>query len=135
MSTHDLPGLLGEIAEVAGLTAALALADKVGGTQVDIPHKSRPDHWLVRCVGQEAADKICKHMTTLGEDGRPRGARGVLIPRGPMGLMAKARRRLAEELRAGTSVREAARRAGLSERTAWTIKKSLGGDPDQGSLF
>lgn len=135
MSDHGLPGLLGEIAEVAGLAAALAIADAKGGTQVDIPRRARSDHWLVRLVGQETADRICDHFTITDADGRTRGARGVMIPRGPMGLMAKAKRRLADELRAGTSVREAALRSGLSERTAWTVKKALGSDPNQISIF
>jgi hypothetical protein len=134
-----LPGILADIAEVAGLQAALALADQYGGTQVDIPRHAHDQHWLVRCVGREAADRICAHMTIMDADGRTRGARGVLIPRGPMALMRKARRRLADEIRAGRSVRDASRIAGLSERTGWYVKAEIDGqrrrDPDQGDLF
>jgi phage terminase small subunit len=61
----------------------------------------------------------------------------VVIPRGPAGCLTKARRRLAEELIAGTSAREAARRAGLSERAAFRMRAKLREDDDgpQGRLF
>ena len=139
MTGHDLPGLLGELVEVIGLEATLQLADQYGGIQVDIPRRARPDHWLVRCIGQEKSDALCRYMTIIDADGRAKGARGVLIPRGPMGLMRKAKRRLAQEIAAGRSVREAARIAGLSERTGWYVAARIRGnrrnDPDQGCLF
>lgn len=133
-ASYGLTGILAEIAEIAGLPAVLALCDQYGGTQVDIPREAGPDHWLTACVGPDAAAAICAYMTITDADGRRRGARGVLIPRGPMAMMRQAKRRLLRELEAGTSVREAARRAGLTERTAWYAKAKLrnGG---QGQLF
>ncbi|MCV0428856.1 MAG: hypothetical protein K5905_25660 [Roseibium sp.] len=135
--TDELPGLLGEIAEVAGLPAALAIAEQVGGTRVTIPSHAMNDHWLVELVGREAADKICDHFRTLSPDQREAGARHVIIPRGPAGCLTKARTRLAKELEAGTSAREAARRAGLTERTAWRMRAKLRDEENskQGSLF
>lgn len=131
------PGLLGEIAEVAGETAALSIAERVGGTRVSIPARCSAGHWLVDTVGQEAADKICTHFRTLSPDHREAGARHVVIPRGPAGCLAKARQRLARELEAGASAREAARRAGLSERAAFRMRARLKADEnsDQGNLF
>lgn len=131
-ASHGLDGILGEIADVAGIAAALALADQYGGTQVHFPRSVTPDHWLVQCVGTEAAKSICDYMTVTDADGRRKGQRGVLIPRGPMAIMRQAKRRLVRELEAGTSVRVAARRAGLGERTAWYTKAKL---KDQGDLF
>lgn len=134
--SNDLPGLLGEIAEVAGLAAALALAERVGGTRVTIPSRAGDDHWLVETVGREAADLICDHLRILAPDGREAGARHVQIPLGPTGLLANARVRLVKELEAGTSAREAARRVGMSERTAFRMRARLRGDDDsQGELF
>lgn len=134
--SEQLPGLLGEIAEIAGLEAALAIAEEVGGTRVSIPARVADDHWLVKTAGREAAEKICDHLRILSPDGREAGARHVVIPRGPTGLMAKARTRLAKELEAGTSAREAARRSGLSERTAWRMRARLQDEDDsQGKLF
>lgn len=132
----ELPGLLGEIAEIAGLSAALALAERVGGTRVTIPARAPDGHWLVKTVGREAADKICDHLRILAPDGREAGARHVVIPSGPAGCLAKARKRLVRELEAGTSAREAARRTGLSERTAFRMRARLREEDDsQGTLF
>lgn len=134
--TDALPGLLGEIAEVAGLSAALTIAETVGGTRVSIPARATDSHWLVETVGREAADKICNHFRTLSPEGREAGARHVIIPRGPAGCLAKARTRLAKELENGTSAREAARRAGLSERAAFRMRAKLRTEDDsQGKLF
>lgn len=132
-----LTGILAELAEVAGVEAVLALCDRYGGTQVNVPRVAGPDHWLTQCVGAEAAAAICHYMTVTDADDHSRGARGVLIPRGPMALTRQAKQRLVRELQAGTSVREAARRAGLTERTAWYAKAALKGTKksDQGSLF
>lgn len=137
MNDDLFPGLLGEIAEVAGDVAALAIAERVGGTRVSIPARANPDHWLVETVGSEAADKICDYFRTLSPDQREAGARHVIIPRGPAGCLAKARRRLAQELQSGTSAREAARRAGLSERAAFRMRAQIKADEDsnQGNLF
>lgn len=130
-----LPGILGEIAAVAGEDAAIAIADRRGGTRVLIPRRAPDGHWLVEAVGRQKADAIGRHFSVEDADGKPIGTFEVYLPLGPHGALRRARRRLADELRAGTSGREAARRAGLTERTAWRIKRRLGADPDQGDLF
>lgn len=137
-SFDGLPENLREIAEVAGLEAAMVLARKYGGTQVNIPRKVGPKHWLVTDVGSKAAEAICKHYSVVDADGHAVGRFRLLIPRGPAGLMAQARQRLAKELQSGeVSVRQAARRAGLGERAAWRMKAKLrdGGTGNQGELF
>ena len=50
-----LPGVLAEIAAVAGEDAALAVAAAHGGTQVYIPPAPARDHWLARLVGHALA--------------------------------------------------------------------------------
>ncbi|SOC26925.1 hypothetical protein [Stappia indica] len=133
----DLPGLLADIADVAGLDAAMTLAEAVGGTRVTIPARVPHDHWLVRTVGRKAAEAICNHFRTLSAEGREAGARHIVIPKGPAGCLDKARRRLAKELHNGASAREAARRAGLSERAAFRMRARMREDENgpQGRLF
>jgi transposase-like protein len=125
MPDELLPGLLGEIAEAAGISAALAMAERVGGTRVNIPARARDDHWLVEIVGRSAADKICDHFRTLSAELRESGARHIVIPRGSTSPMAKVRRKLICELESGASAREAARRVGVSERTAFRMRARL----------
>jgi hypothetical protein len=134
---EGLPGLLAEIAEVAGLDAAMTLAEAVGGTRVTIPARASADHWLTTTVGPKAAEAICDHFRILSAEGREAGARHVVIPRGPAGCLEKARLRLARELDKGVSAREAARRAGLSERAAFRMRARMKTEEnaDQGKLF
>lgn len=130
-----LPAILAEIAEIAGLEAALAIADRRGGARVLIPRHAPDDHWLVEAVGREAADAICHHFAVDGADGKPLGTYEVYLPLGPHGALKRARRRLVSELENGASVRQAARKAGLTERTGWRIKRRLQSKSDQGELF
>lgn len=138
-SFAGLPPNLREIAEVAGLEAAMALARAYGGTQVTIPRRVGPKkHWLVECVGRKAAEKICDHYCVRDADGHAIGRFRMLIPLGSTGIMAQARLQLAQQLQSGElSVRKAARRAGLGERAAWRMKARMrsGGNSDQGDLF
>lgn len=118
-SFDGLPGILQEIAEIAGIEVAMALADEVGGTRVDIPARAKPGDWLSKIVGHAAATKIAEHYRIVNADGRESGAYRVVIPLGPKSIMAKAKERLVRELEQGASPRVAARRAGMSERSAW----------------
>lgn len=58
-----LPGILAEIADVAGEEAALAVARVRGGTQIYIPPKPANDHWLCKLIGQEEAAAVCDKLT------------------------------------------------------------------------
>ena len=59
-----LPGVLAEIAEIAGRDAAMGLALKKGGQDLRIPRPEKllEDHPLAEAVGFEAARKIAKHF-------------------------------------------------------------------------
>ncbi len=120
--TKVLPGVLQEIAEVAGEAAALSIAARQGGRRVYIPAESRlflddprDTYWLVECVGIEAARKICKHFEVDG-----RGQR-IDIPLHVGGTYRQFVRSLAERLhkldREGKSSTEIARQLGLTQRT------------------
>jgi len=77
-----LPTVLAEIADAAGIDAAIDLARAYGGQTVYVPSRPKPDHWLVDTVGREAAEKICDHYRV-----RDSGAR-LLIPLARPSLLA-----------------------------------------------
>lgn len=127
-SFAGLPELLAEIAEVAGLEAALALAKAKGGQRVYIPAHPRVGNWLVEAVGLEAAEKICEHFRTYDPDGERHSehSTAVVVPLGPeRSLMKRALSELDKHLAAGLSARDAAQRAGLHERTAFRARRRM----------
>ena len=99
-----LPGVLAEIAEVAGRAAALQIALAHGGEDafhIPRPEHLGPDHPLTSLVGAEAARVIARRC----------GGGPVYIPR--------ASRALAPWLAGqGLTTAEIAARLGLSRRTA-----------------
>lgn len=105
-----LSGVLAEIAAVAGEAAALAIADARGGTQVYIPPRPRPGHWLCELVGEQAAQKIADRLT-CGV-----GGMRVDLPLGPCGHQARARTRVDRMLVAERSERDIARATGYTTR-------------------
>ena len=136
-SFDGLPSIIREIADVAGLDAAMALAESYGGTIVYIPHRVGAKHWLVDAVGRKAADAICAHYRILDADGRAVGLR-LQIPLAGTGVMAKAIRRLAKLLETGTvTPPRAARLCGVHDRTAWRVKAKMqpSEDDPQGRLL
>lgn len=128
----SLPGLLGEIADIAGVDVAMEVARSHGGTRVSIPPEAEPDHWLVKLVGFDVADRICRGLAIIDADGRPGAIRREVLPIGPNSVMKRARRIAAEALENGDSGREAARQSGLHERTIWRMKAK---NKNQGELF
>lgn len=123
-----LPPLLNEIADIAGVVAAVQIAEARGGTRVHFPARAPDGHWLVELVGREAADKLCDHFRATAA-----GGSYVLIPVGPKNFYARARRR-AIELRGEKSASAIALALGVTERVVykWWADKP---DDRQGSLF
>lgn len=130
----QFPGILAEIAEVVGTEATWAIIRQCGGTRVTFPAHPDPDHWLSRLIGYEAALTLGRHFAVGSPDGRETGLHGVVLPVGPNSIQRVAQRRLAAEIKAGKSVRAAAREVGVHERTAWRVNAKLKND-DQGELF
>ena len=128
----SLPGLLGDIADIVGPEIALEIARSRGGTRISIPPRAESDHWLSHLVGLETADQICKGLATMDAEGNMRGVSQEIIPLGAASLLKRARKQARDALGDGMSARDAARSAGLHERTIWRIKAK---DKDQGSLF
>jgi hypothetical protein len=111
----DLPPLLAEIAEVAGLDAALAIAEAKGGQEVFVVAHLRPDNWLLKAVGREKAEIISAHFCS----GRLR--QKLTVPIGPAGSYLAWRRRTAKALADAASndasANEMAAAAGVTTRT------------------
>lgn len=132
--SHQLPGLLAEIADVAGIDAALAVADAVGGRRAYIPRQPGPEHWLTIAVGASNAARIADHFTT-GRTGAE-----LEFPLGPGGSYNRERRRRARQIAdlvdRGLQSTEIARQAGITRRGAQMAKARITGpaDPKQGKL-
>ena len=54
-----LPGMLSIVARIAGVDAALRLAEAHGGTRLYVPRDVRPGHELARVLGVQAARLVC----------------------------------------------------------------------------
>lgn len=59
-----LPGVLAEIAEIAGRDAALDLALALGGTSIYVPHADRlhPRHRLCAALSADAARRVAERF-------------------------------------------------------------------------
>lgn len=123
-----LPAVLQEIAEVAGLDAAWALARAKGGTTIFLPRRVGHRHWLAEIVGYEAARKICDHFRSNHQE-------RVVVP---MAAASQRDLRWREVLsNPDLSINDTAERLGVHGRTvsrhrAKLISKKSG---DQGDLF
>lgn len=135
--TEKLPGVLAEIAEVAGETAALMIAAKHGGRRVYFPSVKalHEGQWLFECVGAEMARKICAHFEVDG-----RGQR-IDIPLHVGGTYRQFVRSVAERVHAldreGKSSTEISRKLGLTQRTVHRHRARHGKPKNdkQGKLF
>ena len=122
-----LPPLIVEMAEVAGLAAALDIARERGGNRIYIPAKAADEHWLVMLVGRVAADQLIAHFA-------PNAGVELNLPRGPTGLRADTWRRMHKMIREGASSVEITRALGISRETVMRHRAKLR-DADQLSLF
>ena len=130
-----LPGILREIAELAGEPAAVLIAARVGGQRVYIPAKVSDDHWLVDCVGRAKADLICRHFTVDG-----RGQR-IDVPIAASGAYPQLRRAIAKRIHdldnRQASARDITREVRVTTRTVHRHRAAHRGQGKggQGSLF
>ena len=130
MSYSWLPPVLAEIADIAGLDAAMALAEARGGQRVFIPASAGPDHWLVRTVGETAASLICEHYRggTNGET--------IDVPAGPASSYRKQARKIRQMIDGGASSNEIVRATGLVFRTVTRHRaRARSADNRQGKLL
>jgi hypothetical protein len=123
-----LPGVLAEIAEVAGDDAALAIAQARGGTQVYVPPVPPEDHWLCQLVGLKAARDIAD-LLTCGV-----GGRRLEVPLGPAGHAANIRAKVDAMLRDGASERDIALATRYTTRAIRRRRAKLGLESDDGQM-
>ena len=113
-SAPDLPPTLAQIAEAAGVPAALALAKARGGRTVTIPQRAAGSV-LARIVGVEAAEKIIDAF----------GYGTLEIPFGPFGGERARRIAVMEAIEGGASVSQAAGQCGVHMRTVKRVKRKM----------
>jgi hypothetical protein len=116
---NQLPGILADIADIAGEDAALAVAAARGGTQIYIPPSPDRDHWLSRLVGQQAAREIADRLT-CGV-----GGMRVDLPMGPKGAAARLRSKVDRMIRENRSERDIALATGYSSRSVRRRRRQL----------
>jgi len=106
-----LPGILCDIAEAAGIEAALAVARARGGCRAYFPEAPRCRSWLVEAVGLDKA-AIIGRLFASGKGGIE-----LEVPRGPALSRVSQWREIYRRLAAGQSKAEIARALGISHKT------------------
>lgn len=122
----QLPEVIADIAEVAGIDAAMAIAHAKGGHEVFIPAHAKPQpHWLAEIVGLDAAVKICDFYRV-----NDNGTKLVI----PMASAARRKEVWFKALQGDTPVNQIASQLGVHRRTVFRHIKQKKSD-DQGELF
>ncbi|PKN07603.1 MAG: hypothetical protein CVU73_12735 [Deltaproteobacteria bacterium HGW-Deltaproteobacteria-8] len=114
----QLPGVLAQVAQAAGVKAAWQLAKERGGGRAYIPTPEalHDRHWLVQACGLEAAKAIAGAL----------GSGEVEVPLGPFtGNRAQVWAAIERGLNAGLSVEQAARQVGVTARTVRRHKSGV----------
>lgn len=118
-----VPQLIAEMIEIAGPEAAWKLIGAHGGTRVHFPAKVNQGHWLARLVGLDEARNICQQFAGLD----------VVLPHA---RRYHSKMALVKALENGASTNEAARTAGMTQRSAFRARAQIKQrDPRQSSLF
>jgi len=113
MGGHEplkINGVFKELAEVAGVDAAIRLSALKGGVRVYIPESGAlpEDHWLIEAIGQEPGRKIADRF----------GGGHFTVPMGPLaGNRNKMREIIRQALEAGMTVDQVAIACGVHRRT------------------
>lgn len=106
-----LPGILAEIAEVAGPEAALKVAQARGGTKAYFSARPREDNWLVAAVGSETAAQIGAYFAS------GHGGIELDVPLGPVAGRSVVWREIRRRHDAGENKPQIARALRVSERS------------------
>lgn len=110
-TSHNLPGLLAEIAKAAGLDAAMKVAEAKGGVQAYFPARPKASHWLTKCVGPDKAQAIAAQLCS------GHGGIELLVPMGPDKSKIAKWRKMRDMIEQGFSKRQIARTCRVHERT------------------
>ncbi|MFK5979757.1 MAG: helix-turn-helix domain-containing protein [Rhizobiaceae bacterium] len=106
-----LPGLLAEIAKVAGDKAALAVAAEKGGTRAYFPARPTSEHWLSKAIGEDKAKLVGRELSS------GHGGIELLVPMGPKASRIAVWQKISDMIEAGYSKPDIARACGVHERT------------------
>ena len=121
-----LPPILRDIVDLVGMHPTMKLVEAYGGVRLYVPKgELAEDHYLVRLIGREAAEKL---QAMYG--GEPH----FDIPKAERAMRAVRDARIRAQ-RPGTSVRALALEHRLTERQIRTICGELGEDDNQVDLF
>ncbi|MBB5987413.1 hypothetical protein [Sphingobium lignivorans] len=106
-----LPGVLAEIADVAGEDAARAILDEHAGQRIYLPAAPRPDHWLCALIGHDQAVAVCDRLTA--------GVAHIVIeiPLADRGTARQLQARIDQMIREGKSESDIVRATRVSVRT------------------
>lgn len=121
---------LSELVAVLGDVDAVKLVAALGGTRVYVPAQFRSTSPVVAAIGAAAADRLSKHIVT------GHGGLWVDLPRGPSGLFADYRAKLAElASRDDLSEPEIARTLRVHGRTVRRMRAKLRREEGQERLL
>ncbi len=122
----ELPDNLKLLVEVAGLPAAIDLAQRLGGSEYTFPVRYNPESSLVAVVGEEAAEKLIAYFS--GEK--------YYIPKGDRALRCARNREIEYKYENGQTGRDLAQEYRLTERQVRSIlnRPAANSSPTQLSL-
>ena len=63
LTPQDLNGTLEEVAHIIGVSAAVLLAQRLGGARIYVPEEAHIDHPIALAIGLENAKKLSKHFS------------------------------------------------------------------------
>ncbi|AEI71111.1 hypothetical protein [EBPR siphovirus 4] len=119
-SPAGLPESLLDLAETLGVRVALKLMQEFGGQDLRIPKNPRPDHPIIKALGEEDGRAVCHFMTD----------QSIYVPHARATTRRLSVQQLAET---GRTRAEIARLLGVSTRHVRRLSKAP--DPRQNDLF
>lgn len=120
--TSGLPASLVDVAETLGLGVALALIQNFGGQDVKWPVNPRPDHPVIKALGEATGRAVCEYM----------GGQPLYVPHARPTRSAKGE--IAELEARGMDRAAIARALGISMRHVRRMANRTGDDDRQGAL-
>ena len=126
------------IRAVAGAAGMDALRELKGGTEIWIPVKVTPDHWMSQLFGFEKALEISRRLTIQNADGRDVCNIGVYISRGETAQEEFSRildEKVIKMLDEGEGVRKIALALRVTEKRVHNLKRALRLAGDRGIVI
>ena len=59
---EDIPASLMDVAETFGIRAAFRLIEHFGGLEVKFPTRPKPDHPIIKALGEEDGHALCQFL-------------------------------------------------------------------------